>query len=118
MATSGTLTIKNLTGVTLTASDVTQLNDDAKFSGIANGDTIAGNGGQVTIAMSNNSIVFAPRGVGVEVTLSAQNPTRQVTLHLDIPAVGAHTLSYRDATNMSVAATEDPDNNSYTQVLT
>ena len=117
MATSGTLTIENKTGAVLKVSGVTKLNDDAKFSGIANGDTIK-NDGQATIAMSNNSVFFAPRGVGVEVTLSAENPPRHATLHLDIPAIGAHTLSYRDATNVTISSSENPDNNSYTQVLT
>jgi hypothetical protein len=117
MSCAGSLTIENKTGVTLTASRVTELNDDANFSGVKNGDTIE-NGKQITINMGNNSVFFAPRGVGVEVTLSSESDKKHVTLHMDIPAVGAHTLSSRDALDIRVSVAENPDNNAYTQVLT
>jgi|TARA_B110000240_G_C13348100_1_gene388507 hypothetical protein len=116
MSCAGSLTILNKTGVTLTASRVTKLNDDANFSGVSNGTTIE-DGNQITINMSNNSVFFAPRGVGVEVTLSYEG-SKHVTLHLDVPAVGAHTLNSRDALDITVSEASNPGNNAYTQVLT
>ena len=101
MACSGSLTVINDTGFPLTASNVKKLNDDAKFSGVANGD-ILNNEQQLVIVMSNNSVVIAPRGVGVEVTFTSENKEMSATLHLDIPAVGSHTLSSRDVTGVVV----------------
>jgi hypothetical protein len=118
MATSGTLTVNNKTGVPLVVGEITTAPyGDAKFSGPSTGDTI-NNDNQATFAMSNNSIVIAPRGVGVDVILASVDNTRHVKLHLDIPGVGAHTLSYSDALGISVSEDKDPDQNAYTQLLT
>ena len=54
--------------------------------------------------MSNDSFVMAPKGVGVEVTLEAtSDDAKQVTLILNIPAVGKHSLRSENRSGFNVA---------------
>ena len=91
MAISGSLTYKNKSKNTLKVTGITWLDDDAERGGIQFGDKLAPNG-LATASMSNGSLI--PRGIGIDITFtSVTDPGINISIHLEIPAVGEHSLN-------------------------
>ena len=119
MAVEGSLTVENKANETLYVADITFFDDVAKHEGIKKGDIIPLEG-KLTLTMSNDSVLFAPKGIGVRLTLKGQHDSanHSITLQLEIPAVGPHTLETLDknAIQASYSPPSSP-NNSYTATL-
>ena len=99
MAISGSLTYNNKSkSVSLRIRTITWLDDDAQRGGIRVGDIIKP-GGTATASMSNESLI--PKGIGVDVEfVSATDTAINITIHLEIPAVGKHTLDTLSANKL------------------
>jgi hypothetical protein len=102
MAVSGALTFQNKSKETLKVTSIAWINDDAEHGGIQIGDQIKPNG-TATASMGNES-VLPPKGIGIDITFTATtDPGTNIGIHLDIPAVGAHTLSTLVSNHLTAA---------------
>ena len=92
MALSGSLVITNNTGGTIGLTQASPVNDDPTFSVNPSVPSRIENGGTIEVHMANDSVFFAPRGVGCSITFM-NGDFEQGGVYLSIPAVGAHTLN-------------------------
>lgn len=116
MAISGALTYQNKTKEILKVTGITWINDDAKHGGIQIGDQIKP-GGMATASMSNESVI-PPKGIGIDITFTATTDVGiNIAIHLDIPAVGPHTLNTTAASRLA-AVYWGGDDNMYTASIT
>ena len=115
MAVSGSLTYKNSSKEILKVTGITWLDDDAEHGGIQIGDQIKPNG-TATASMSNESVI-PPKGIGIDITFAATtDPGINIGIHLEIPAVGAHSLNTMSSTNLA-ANYSGGSSNQYTAVI-
>jgi len=112
MAMSASCTITNNTGATIMITNMGEVNDDAAFTAPAVG-TMIPNGQQFTISMGNDSVFFAPRGVGFNMGFICQGNFQLGGIYFDDPAVGAHSFSYTN-TPVFNYPTQNPGGNVYT----
>ncbi|MFO1099453.1 MAG: hypothetical protein U1E81_14610 [Xanthobacteraceae bacterium] len=115
MAISGSLTFKNRSHETLKVTGITWLDDDAERGGIQIGDKIPPNA-TATASMSNESVI-PPKGIGIDITFTAAtDPGINIGIHLEIPAIGPHSLNTLSASNLS-ATYSGGSNNQYTAAI-
>jgi hypothetical protein len=115
MAISGSLTYQNKSKETLKVTGITWLDDDAEHGGIQIGDQIKPNG-TATASMSNESVI-PPKGIGIDITFAAAtDPGVNIGIHLEIPAVGAHSLNTLSS-NKLTAAYSGGSGNQYTAAI-
>ena len=109
---SASCTITNNTGSAIIITNMGTVNDDAAFTAPAVGTTIQ-NGDNFTISMGNDSVFFAPRGVGFNFGFICQGNFTLGGIYLDDPAVGAHQFSYSNTAVFNYP-TQNPGGNVYT----
>jgi hypothetical protein len=115
MAVSGSLTFNNKSNEALKVTGITWLDDDAEHGGIQIGDTIRPNG-TATASMSNES-VLPPKGIGIDITFAASDPGINIGIHLEIPAVGPHSLNTLTASHLDALYSGGGSSNQYTAVI-
>jgi hypothetical protein len=115
MAVSGSLTFNNKSKKNLKVTGITWLDDDAEHGGIQIGDRIPPNG-TATASMSNESVI-PPKGIGIDITFAdATDPGTNIGIHLEIPAVGAHSLNTLTSSKLT-AVYSGGSSNQYTAAI-
>jgi hypothetical protein len=115
MAVSGSLTYKNRSNEILKVTGITWLDDDAEHGGIQIGDQIKPNA-TATASMSNESVI-PPKGIGIDITFAATtDPGINIGIHLEIPAVGPHTLNTLSSSKLA-ATYSGGSSNQYTAAI-